>query len=581
MSFYENIQSIEEAILIGEAATLFNHISPKLLPISDNIVTVEDRLCINEMNKVVLEKLESALSLDHTNFYILHTLFLNCSSGYKFLLNNELSENEVEVKFYRLKLIDYSYILLDHPSVPEQFKVFRSDYYFELAYIFSVYRNYPAAHKYSKLAYEHCLRSSEHIKLSSYKDLYLQLRIDFAALPPLRFAVGDEVEFLHERETGSEWRQGKVVELYYRERDFEVLFNAPYRLQLRQSEPHVYAWVKADLDHYVRKKGVKSIGDTRYQTRLDDKVVYLARIYCTKEFIHDIYHTLTEDHDFVEMLVSVWQIELSVRMLLFHRVLVMYRQPLVRTDSGYHLPSTEEIIAGIKAYFDPALLSDHADVSIVDEESELLLIRAFVLESFQGKPHTNSTGATQSLGVQPNLLRSSLSCSMLIEPDSPGSPSGLLDLDGNFAVPSELSDAISKVSTTQELRSLQPKADGSAKLSQYLHAWIDLHKCLENPRAGPACECPFVYFFVKICLDHGFGVPKLALAVYDRMNMQLSREFIRCANPTCEHNKLDKSTGKVKFKQCSRCKATIYCSRECQTAHYPDHKRLCREHLTG
>ena len=118
----------------------------------------------------------------------------------------------------------------------------------------------------------------------------------------------------------------------------------------------------------------------------------------------------------------------------------------------------------------------------------------------------------------------------------------------------------------------------STKPGQYLYAWIALHDCLDNPSAGPACECPFVYFFVKFCLEHGFGVPKLALAAYDRMNMQLSREFIRCANPSCELNKLDKATGKVTFKKCSRCLAVIYCSRECQTSHYPEHKVNCREH---
>ena len=83
-----------------------------------------------------------------------------------------------------------------------------------------------------------------------------------------------------------------------------------------------------------------------------------------------------------------------------------------------------------------------------------------------------------------------------------------------------------------------------------------------------------VYFFVKYCLDQGLEVPKLALALYDRMNMQLSRDFIRCANRTCELNKLDKSAGQVMFKLCSRCKTLIYCSRECQVAHYPEHKQL-------
>ena len=85
------------------------------------------------------------------------------------------------------------------------------------------------------------------------------------------------------------------------------------------------------------------------------------------------------------------------------------------------------------------------------------------------------------------------------------------------------------------------------KLVYLVITWSVVHSCLESPTAGPACECPFVYFFVKYCLDRGFGVPKLALVLYDRMNMQLSREFIRCAYPTCELNKLDQSACQVKF----------------------------------
>ena len=106
-------------------------------------------------------------------------------------------------------------------------------------------------------------------------------------MPPLRFAVGDEVEFLHESETGSEWKLGKVIEQQYRERDFALSFTAPYRLHLIEGsydESPLYAWVKADLDRYVRKVGVRSIEDTRYQARLDAKVKNLTDVYCSEEF---------------------------------------------------------------------------------------------------------------------------------------------------------------------------------------------------------------------------------------------------------------------------------------------------------
>ena len=109
--------------------------------------------------------------------------------------------------------------------------------------------------------------------------------------------------------------------------------------------------------------------------------------------------------------------------------------------------------------------------------------------------------------------------------------------------------------------------------------WTELRSFVERCKSEHEAECPFVYFFVKYCLDHGLvGVPRAALAVYDRMNLPLSSEFIRCANPTCQHNKLDKSTGKIKFRQCGRCLSVIYCSRECQSAHYPEHKKSCEQY---
>ena len=94
-------------------------------------------------------------------------------------------------------------------------------------------------------------------------------------------------------------------------------------------------------------------------------------------------------------------------------------------------------------------------------------------------------------------------------------------------------------------------------------------------------ESPIVYFFVKYCLDQGMGVPGPILGAYHDMRKQLSCSFLRCANPTCEHNKLDKSAGKTKFKQCSRCQSVIYCSRECQVAHYPEHKVSCRKAISA
>ena len=576
---YKGVQSIDEAILIGEAATMITHITTQLTLRAEVVLSEEEIVSINEVNKLAIEKLLAALQLNPANFHTLYTLFYTCGIGYIFLTVHQLKC--LSTHFYQLKLIDYSLKLLDHPAIPNQYEYVRTECFYQLAYTFSEYRNYPIALKYAKLTYEHCLRSSDHTQLSSHKSAYIKYRAAFARLPPLRFAVGAEVEFLYELETGIEWKPGTVVELYYWELPFDINFSAPYRIQLLEGssvEPPVYAWVKADLDRYVRKMGVRSIEDTRYQARLEAKVEELEHIYCSKEFTQDIHRTLAQDRVFVDMVLSVWQVELAETTIKFYRILIMYRQPLLPADSGYHLPSTDEVIAGIRAFFDPAHLSGDAAPSAGGVDGDSPRIRSEILEIFRSIP--SDTSESMDISEFSKLLLESIryynvSLSRL---DSTGSFTRLSDGGRRLTVPPQVSEAICKSSTSNDLRLLRLNCSPSPRVEQFLLAWTSLHLCLEKAKDTPACECPFLYFFVKHCLELHLGVPKRALALYDKMNMQLSREFIRCANPSCELNKLDQSTGQVKFKTCSRCKAVIYCSRECQVAHYPEHKRLCREH---
>ena len=580
---YANMQSIDEAILIGEAVTMRIHLSTtQLLPRGAGIADES----IIETIKMVVNKLEAALLLNPTNFNTLYLLFLSCCDGHMFLLNHNVSGSAI--KCYISKMLDYSQKLLSHSAISEWHSCIRSQCCNDVVFVFELYGNRSAVLKYSKLAYEHCLRSGDHTNLPAYKNRYLRVRAAFAKLPPLRFAVGDEVEFLHELETGSEWQLGKIVELYYRDSSFEVSYSAPYRVQLldddSDSGPAVYAWVKADIDRYIRKVGVRSIEDTRYQARLDAKVAELAQVCYPTEFTQNIYHTLARDSEFLEMLRSVWQIELSVHLIDTYRMLVVCRQPLIPTDSGYHVPSSEEVIAGIRVFFDPTQLSsDAALLSVEDRFSQR--IRTDIIAMFQGA-HMSVVNPIDENDVQGHLLLSIRHYHSIFAQTDPAT-TGPHDDPSVFSAPAEVSEALSKVSSTQDIRRI--KADASTsydhncmyKLKLYLNAWLEVHICLEMPDAESACECAFIYFFVKYCLDQSMGVPKLALALYDRMNMQLSREFIRCANPTCELNRLDQSTGQVKFKLCSRCKTVIYCSRECQTAHYPEHKMYCRKPLAG
>ena len=586
INFYGRMQSIDEAILVGEASTLSAHLSPQLSA-SDTIIA-EDIAHIKDINVTAIEKLESALLLDSNNFYALYLLFLICWNGNRFLLSRKMrgaSVNEAIFFFYGSKIFNYTYQLLDHPAVSGQYEILKTDCYIQLANVFQLSRNITAAVKYYKLAYEHCLRSADHTMLADIKRSYIKARAEFVQLPPLQFAIGDEVEFLLELETGGEWKLGKIVELYYRERHFDMPFTAPYRLQLindSEGEPPEYAWVKADIDRYVRKVGVRSIEDTRYQARLDAKVEELDQVYCSDQCLHDIYSSLAQDNEFVEMLLSVWQVELSVPMLSLYRMLVMYRQPLTRTDSGYHVPTAEEIIAGIRAYFDPAHLSDDAAASVLSEDGDPERVRAYVMSIFNDT-FVDRPDDMGDVNVQVLLLRAIREYNAMISRlDYSGSYAyvDLVEWTCDFTVPPEVSEAVSRASTKYDIINLGSNSARATKVDHFITAWVWLFICLKNSDAGPVCECPLLYFFVKYCLDRNLGVPKLALALYDRMNLQLSRDFIRCANPTCELNKLDQSTGRVKFKQCSRCQAVIYCSRECQVAHYPEHKRLCTERAT-
>ena len=530
------------------------------------------------MNKSAIEKVEAVLQLNPADFNTLYLLFMFSRDGHRFFVNNSAHVScpyslDNSLDFYFLKINQYAHKILTQPGMLEEGnEVFKYECCYELALVFSFRKNHQYAHKYSKLAYECCLRLRQNqTHLADTKALYLKSCAALTKLPSLRFAVGDEVEYLHE----GEWKLCKIVELYYRELDFDLRFTAPYRLQLLDDSdstdpPPVHALVQADLDRYIRKVGVRSIEDTRYHARLNAKVEKLSQVYYSKEFMQDIYHTLAQDREFVDMLRSVWGIELSESMVLDYRELVMYRELLIRTDTGYHVPTVEEVIAGIRAFFDPAHLNDDATPSAaVDEDRDSQRVRADVLSLLRGD-YVISTNFDVLLGVQGFLLRSvrahtaaSLSS---VSPSTPTDP-------GEHA---DTPDAWLKESNVRDLRAILPEPVYSSR-SAHGFAWAGLKECLESRDTAPACECPFVYFFVKFCLDQDVEVPKLALALYDRMNMQLSREFIRCANPTCELNRLDQSTGQVKFKKCSRCLAVIYCCRECQVAHYPEHKKLCWE----
>ena len=611
--YYEYIQSISEGILIGEAAYL-NHKAKLLNNNVDN-----DQLRIHTIRNQAIEKFEQALLLSR-NIITMKCIVHSCQYGLEYcsivedgikpaqypLLYPIMHINSSERYNYRQRIYECCLDLIENAfdsnglSLIHSYRDYRGQqftdtvhvYYSTLLSIFNQNGNIHAMLKYAQLAYDTCLHSSDHSDLARYKYELDLVKESYAKEPPLRFAVGDEVEYLVEEGDTSVWKLAKVIELYYRERNFPLVFTAPYRLQLLEGSTDssdqaiVYACVKADLDRYIRKVGVRAVEDTRYQARLEAKVAELVQVHCSKEFIKGIYNTLIQDREFIETLKVEWRINFSGMTLLLYRMLVMYRQPLIRTDSGYHIPTAEEVIAGIRAFFDPKDLALAAPSAASDTRiTQARRAKAVTIAMLQD----GSTFALQAAQVfeiectEAMYLRAFGSYPILYF-DGTHLVDMLALIGDGFTVPlpaqcisSEVSDALSTVAGIGRLESMisDPRY---APASRFLILWKNFVKFLDKAGTGPACECPLIYFFVRYSLGQGVGVPKPALAVYDRMNMQLSREFIRCANPSCELNKLDQSDGQVKFKKCSRCQAVIYCSKECQVAHYPLHKKLCLAH---
>ena len=204
--------------------------------------------------------------------------------------------------------------------------------------------------KYFKLAYAFALRANYHGRLSSLKGGLRAAMERLDDQPKLRFAVGDQIECL---DADGEWQRGKVIEIRYYERDSPLDYCAPYRVQLlgsyqencegegdvqTPSEAPELLIIEADLDTLIRKVGKISIEETRWESRLDAKIAELSRVYCSKEFIQAVYTSIKADAAFCTNLEG-GRTPMTLPLMYLYRMLIMYRKPFVRTDSGYHVPT--------------------------------------------------------------------------------------------------------------------------------------------------------------------------------------------------------------------------------------------------
>ena len=228
-------------------------------------------------------------------------------------------------------------------------------YYYLLGLTFNAIGNCYQTVKYYELAYAFALKTKNEDNCQQFEDVLGPAKARLGQQLKLRYKVGDEVEVSNDN---GEWQRGTVVELYYREKSYPLDYNAPYRILISaasDSTLDVYTCAQADTDRYVRKVGAKAIENTRYQSKLDAKVDELAYVYCSQAFIQEIYGELQLDQGFCQRLLQIGRIKVTLTVLYTYRMLVMYSQPLVRTDAGYHIPTLREVVSGFKAYLAPCV----------------------------------------------------------------------------------------------------------------------------------------------------------------------------------------------------------------------------------
>ena len=349
LQFFNNATSKKEAALIGEGVLLCSQLVATL-----RSVTVEEYSVI----LCSIDILERALALNHSN--VLSLMFIiRCydkAAGYCVGNRNEAGVNDADVVE-----VYYAFLRKLHDHCIELFKVcFDKNkkpiidnidvYYHLIGHAFSVFSNYYQAVKYYELAYDYTLKVNNKTGRQQYKELITDAKANVNLQPKLRFKVWDEVEVTNDC---GEWQRGTIVGLYYREKSYSLDYNAPYRVAIAEGSEVSHTCAKEDVDRYVRKVGAKAIQETRYQGKLDAKVDELACVYCSQDFIQEVYAELQLDQDFCQRLRQIGQINLSLGVLYAYRMLVMYSQPLVRTDSGYHIPSVSEVVIGFKVYLAP------------------------------------------------------------------------------------------------------------------------------------------------------------------------------------------------------------------------------------
>ena len=729
--YYDFFILIEEAILVGQGAysnfeaAYHKRINCDIFDIHDiyknSIKLFEQAHNLNKLNLYTLASLMMCYDLIVEHCHQLVSSLGSVTTSPAAVSNLVDYNNSIQA------IHDYGMILIDNvydKNTGQPLLSRMEGYYSLLAKVLHKSHNYAMSLKYHKLAYNYSLRNSynttntnKHTIIANIKASLKVVKELYDSEPKLRFEVGDEVEVLYEVEkevekevsdkgekeveSNSTWRLAEVTELYYHERTFPVTYNAPYRVRLlnddgdddgvhdaegkpttattssssptTSDQPSTYIYVKDDIDRCIRLSGARSIEETRYRTMLDAKVVELAYVYCSKEFIIDVYNLLRQDSTFCEALLADWRINLSIKHLYLYRMLIMYRQPMTRIDSGYHIPTVGEVANEIKVYFDKSRLGlgQGADPGVGGEEEgrwlqdmmylkaadliiltrlsiyttrienshtlyghvkdvKALLSSTFLnythiflpeaIAGFEGEGHTENTTTTHTTTTTDNIGTTDNNNTNTINTESTNTnttttntttenntntTNNNIDLfsliENGFTLPfppqyltAEVNDYIDRASQSQlELMNTAVNIiHPMHRVYNICTIWLLLTSAVSSKMADrgrgkgsdrgsgnssrSSSETPMLFFFVRCCLGQGMSIPRTVLSVYEEICSHLSSNFIKCAYTECIHTKLKSISVCIKFKRCSRCRAVIYCSKVCQTAHYPMHKLTCR-----